>query len=146
MGRGLGFLLVSIPFLLGIGPYSCEWGPVSSHFDSLDIDSDRRLSLDEWMAHYGPHTHDWELCWGSHFEPADCDGDLHLTWPEYYRLRFRHEFCGENPGLLLVTRPVFDESSRRFVIEEPMKVCRPGPNAGPSGEAIGRFNFDRICP
>jgi hypothetical protein len=146
MNRTFTLILVGVaPLLLGVGLPSCEWGPKSSHFQSLDSDSDDQLSLNEWMAYYGPHSHDWERCAGKDFEPADCDGDMHLSWFEYYRYRFRGIYCTAAPGLLKLTKPQIDEVGERYAITQEMQVCDPGPDTGPRA-ALGPAYPNRICP
>lgn len=51
-------MFLSLPLILGIGPPRCEWQGPSDHFSNLDRDQNQELSLDEWMAYYGSHTHD----------------------------------------------------------------------------------------
>lgn len=50
-------------------------GELRVFFRQLDLDSDGALTLQEWMAYYGSHTHAWAQCSGRIFQLADCDGD-----------------------------------------------------------------------
>lgn len=127
--NGPALIYLSLAFLVGIGLGSCEWRPTSSHFKSLDIDADQLISLDEWMAYYGHHNHDWDICWGNHFELADCNRDLQLSWNEYYDFRFRNVYCVADPRLAIMTKPLFDESMMRWVVADPIRICPMGLNS-----------------
>ena len=109
---------VFLTFLLGIS--GCDvFGP-SDFFRALDTDRSGSLDLDEWMSYYGPHEHPWERCSGHDFEPADCNGDLELSWAEYHSARFKSDFCGDPQAhLTIYQKPVLDPATGRYVLLPP---------------------------
>jgi hypothetical protein len=115
--------VIALPVLLGAGLPSCKSMAPSSFFQSLDRDNDRALTLGEWMGYYGTHTHAWERCSGQDFEVADCDGDLQLSWAEYYDYRFAGERCIPSGFIAKTSKPEFDAATGRFVIRRKMRLC-----------------------
>ena len=90
-------ILILLPFVMGVSLQRCEWQGPSEHFTSLDRDGNGELSLNEWMAYYGSaeHDHAWNSCYGSDFEPADCDFNQSLTWHEYAQMKFGRKACDD---------------------------------------------------
>lgn len=119
--------LLAVPVLLIIFLLYYNAFIPSSHFRSMDSDGDNVLSLNEWMAYYGQHMHDWSECTGRDFEPADCDGDLQLSWHEYYKYRFRSDYCIALPYLTITKKPEYSSEIQGYVISEKMRVCEPSP-------------------
>lgn len=80
---------------MGVSLQRCEWLGPSEHFTSLDQDGNGELNINEWMAYYGneEHDHTWNSCYGSDFEPADCDFNQSLTWHEYAQMKFGRKAC-----------------------------------------------------
>jgi hypothetical protein len=68
-------------------------------FRTLDLNADGYVTLQEWMAYYGPHEHPWRECAGKDFEPADCNHDQRLSWSEHKAARFDWNYCGRSPEI-----------------------------------------------
>lgn len=91
-------------------------GELRTFFRQLDLDADGVLSLQEWMAFYGPHSHPWEQCSGMLFEPADCNGDRQLSWDEFSAPYLRRDYCGERGAFGRFKKPVFDAQTGLYVL------------------------------
>lgn len=67
----------------------------SEFYDLLDVNSDGKLSYDEWMKYYSlpMHKHPIENCMRVDFYYADCNQNDELTWKEYHNFRFRNKRC-----------------------------------------------------
>jgi len=114
-----------LPFLVLLPLVIAACGP-SDHFKSLDTNNNRAIDLQEWMAYYGPHTHSWDRCSGNDFEPADCDGDQALSWPEYHAARFKSDYCGDDQWYLTrFQKPVLDTSSGQYALLPSCKMPLP---------------------
>ncbi len=113
--------LITVLVMLALAGCSRFWP--SDYFRSMDTNGDGSLDLQEWMSVYGPHEHSWEKCSGKDFEPADCNGDLMLSWPEYHSARFKSDFCGDAQAHLTVyQKPRLDPATGRYVTLPP--ACR----------------------
>jgi len=71
-------ILAIVPLLMGVAPTRCEFQGPTRHYMGLDTNSNKVISLKEWMVYYGPHEHDWSKCWGNDFISADCNSDRQL--------------------------------------------------------------------
>ena len=109
----------------------------SDHFRRLDLNTDGYLTLQEWMVYYGPHDHSWAECSGRDFQPADCDGDLRLSWREYHSARFSWRYC-DNPRSPFsewsFKRPVRNPKTGTYVFLPPERLP-PRPPQDPMGTA-----------
>ncbi len=117
------FPQLAVSLLLALVAAAC--GP-SDHFRSMDANNDRSVDLQEWMAYYGPHEHSWDRCSGRDFEPADCDGDRALSWPEYHAARFKSDYCGDTLWYLMrYQKPKRDANNGRYAILPSCKLSLP---------------------
>lgn len=120
----------TLPCLL-LAAFLAACGGPSDFFRGLDTDANGSIGLDEWMAYYAGHEHAWENCSGHDFEPADCDNDLSLSWPEYRSARFDGDYCGDsNAHLTVYQKPVFDSQTQKYVTLPP--ACELAIPADPS--------------
>ena len=110
---------------------ACDSGP-SDFFRSIDTNNDQHVDLQEWMAYYGPHRHNWQRCSGKDFEPADCDGDQALSWSEYRSARFDGLYCGDRTPFIkrIYRKPVLQADGQTYVLLSPCKRPAAGAQAG----------------
>ena len=110
----------------------------SSHFRHLDLNVDGQVTLQEWMAYYGPHNHPWSECSGRDFQPADCDGDLRLSWWEYMSARFMKRYCGSSRWPFIewsFIRPMLNPETGTYVLLPPVRLPPKPPILDPMGTA-----------
>lgn len=104
-------------------------GELRTFFRQLDLDADGRLTLQEWMAFYGPHTHAWEHCSGMLFEPADCSGDRQLSWDEFSAPYLRRDYCGARGAVGRFKKPVLDARTGLYIL---LPAEKPTDSYGPA--------------
>ena len=111
----MGAVNLAAPVIARLNVRLQQGNEPSTFFTALDRNADAALDLDEWMAEYNNHPHDWMRCAGKDFEPADCDGYLKLTWPEYYSYRFENEWCVPvTPYLTNYQKPAVDPGMGQY--------------------------------
>ena len=126
MNRLVAATTLAAAALLLAGVGGCERGP-SDFFRSMDRDQDGSVDLKEWMAYYGPHQHDWARCSGRDFEPADCDGDLRLSWSEYHAARFGGRYCDSASLTTVYSKPVLHPGATDYALVAPKcRIAIPG--------------------
>ena len=105
---------------------------------SLDLNMDDYVTLEEWMAYYGPQEHPWSEFPGRDFQPADCDGDLRLSWSEYRSARFGQRYCGNRRPPFSewsFKRPVRNPDTGAYVLVPPTRLPPKPPILDPMGAA-----------